>query len=165
MLNLSHGMSHRIKSLKQNHTLFGQHFQPFLILTTKYWETPRDFIAVRVRAHISKTCTILMPLKGTVRPKWKFCLHSLTLKLFQILIKILVLMNTETYGRMLVTKQVWATTDYQSRKYCFKYVFILLNPKEDVLKNEEKQTVMRHFCLPNFSYYGNQWRPRTDWLI
>ncbi|KAI7799396.1 mitochondrial peptide methionine sulfoxide reductase [Triplophysa rosa] len=47
--------------------------------------------------------------------------------------------------RMLVTKQFFATIDYHSRKNCFVNLFVLLNTKEDILKNVGKKTVLWHF--------------------
>ncbi len=41
--------------------------------------------------------------------------------------------------------------------------FLLLNIKEDILKNAGNQTVDGPHCLPQyfFPYFGNQWRPTT----
>ncbi len=44
-------------------------------------------------------------------------------------------------------------------------VFVLLNTKEDILKNVRNRAVLGHHWLPYFfSYYGSQWCPKTDWL-
>ncbi len=45
-------------------------------------------------------------------------------------------------------------------------VFVLLNTKEDILKNVGNRAVLGHHWLPSyfFSYYGSQWCPKTAWL-
>ncbi len=45
-------------------------------------------------------------------------------------------------------------------------VFVLLNTKEDILKNEGNRAVLGHHWLPSyfFFYYGSQWCPKTAWL-
>ncbi len=42
--------------------------------------------------------------------------------------------------------------------------FLLLNTKEDILKNVGNQTVAIDFHNIFFPYYGNQWLPSTVWL-
>ncbi len=41
-------------------------------------------------------------------------------------------------------------------------VFVLLNTKEDILKNVGNRAVLGHQYF--FSYYGSQWCPKTAWL-
>ncbi len=45
-------------------------------------------------------------------------------------------------------------------------VFVLLNTKEDILKNVGNRAVLGHHWLPSyfFSYYGSQWCPKTAWI-
>ncbi len=45
-------------------------------------------------------------------------------------------------------------------------VFVLLNTKQDILKNVGNRAVLGHHWLPQyfFSYYGSQWCPKTAWL-
>ncbi len=41
-------------------------------------------------------------------------------------------------------------------------VFVLLNTKEDILKNEGNRAILGHHYY--FSYNGSQWCPKTAWL-